>query len=1010
MKTRTTFILSLTTILTLAASNSFGKYSGGTGTADDPYQIGSATDLLALAANTGDYDANFILTADINLESSGPFTTAVIAPDTDNSNSDFDGIAFTGKFDGGDHTISNLTINTNGAGNDFLGLFGSASGCNISNLRMENVRITAGSGSLYLGGLAGSVTPGDINNCSSTVDINGGDNSRGIGGLVGYSASGNISNCQATVNLAGGYLAGNIGGLAGYNVNGTISDCCSTGNVTGVDESFYLSGLVGYNYNSTISNCYSTVNVNGGLNSSGLGGLVGDNDAGGNINACYATGAVTSGNNSTDNGGLAGFNFGGTISNSYSTGVVTVGDNSSSLGGLVGWNYNATISNCYSSGTVTGESGMTSFGGLVGYYGGSSGISSSYFLDANCNNGLGALLTNAQMEHRRSFVSWDFVDIWQIAQGISYPKLRAFGVSAGADVKYSGGSGTAGAPYKIGTVDDLLEMAAATSDYDANFIITADIDLAGVTMNPIGNDPNTFTGVFDGNNHIIRNMVINTPSVRYIALFGWIGPGGQVKNLGVEDVNFTGKFNVAGLAGYSDGAITSCYATGVVVASNSAAGGLVGVNGGTLTSCYSTCSVSGTYYIGGLAGANGGDINSCYATGAVSGVDEIGGLVGYNSGTIAFCYSTGEVNGNPSDTGGLLGGNEGTLPVNCFWDMNTSDQNTSHGGTGKTTAQMQTLSTFTSAGWDFVGETVNGTADIWKMPSAGGYPRLSWQKSADVLLPLDFQVTKCTVTAGTKVNSDKISFSGTMDTNASDFNDANNSSDANFVKVTISDVNAEDMDPCVFTFPVNSKTWKKGKFSSTISSKPLKMSFAFDTKKTTFSFSASNVDLTGLSCPVIVTIQIGGSSGFVSLDETIINSTKKLIPYQLMMGAENSLMADKVSFKRSTKPDANSLTISGRFTTTDGPDLSNPMVITVGSQTFTVTGNQFLSKNGVVSCKAAVANEGPLVRVTAKLDYVKCTFTVSIKYASIIQSGVVDFGIDCFGVNLDGLETINLGP
>jgi hypothetical protein len=566
--------------------------------------------------------------------------------------------------------------------------------------------------------------------------------------------------------------------------------------------------------------------------------------------------------------------------------------------------------------------------------------------------------------------------------------------------KYSGGTGEPNAPYKIASVADLQVLAADANDYGKAFILINDIDLAGVTMNPIGNDPNTFTGIFDGNDHIIRNMVIYAPNVRQIALFGWVGSGGQVKNLGVEDVNFTGKFNVGGLAGYSDGEINSCYATGVVIASSSAAGGLVGVGGGKITSCYASCSVSGSVYIGGLTGGNGGDINFCYATGAVSGLDEIGGLVGDNSGTISFCYSTGEVNSTHSDVGGLLGGNEGTLE-GCFWDVNTSGRNTSAGGTGKTTAQMQTLSTFTSAGWDFVGETANGTADIWTMPLASGYPRLSWQKV------VDFQVTKCTVTAGTKVNSDKISFSGTMNATAGDFNDANNSPDANFVRVTIS---SENMDPCVFTFPVNNKTYKKGKFSSTITNKPSKTSFAFDTKKKAFSFSAGNVDLTGLSCPVVVTIQIGNPAGSVSLDETIVNGPKKLIPYQLLMGVQNSLVADKKSFKRGSKTNTDSLTVSGRFTTTTGPDLSNSFVITVGNQTFTVTGDKFLSKNGVVTCKAAVPNEGPLVRVTAKLDYVKCTFTISVKNAFITQAGVVDFGIDCFGVNLDGFETINLGP
>ena len=48
------------------------------------------------------------------------------------------------------------------------------------------------------------------------------------------------------------------------------------------------------------------------------------------------------------------------------------------------------------------------------------------------------------------------------------------------------------------------------------------------------------------------------------------------------------------------------------------------------------------------------------------------------------------------------------------------------GGIGLTTAQMQTTTTFLDAGWDFVGETANGTADIWCMPP-GDYPHLSWE-------------------------------------------------------------------------------------------------------------------------------------------------------------------------------------------------------------------------------------------------------------------------------------------
>jgi hypothetical protein len=59
--------------------------------------------------------------------------------------------------------------------------------------------------------------------------------------------------------------------------------------------------------------------------------------------------------------------------------------------------------------------------------------------------------------------------------------------------------------------------------------------------------------------------------------------------------------------------------------------------------------------------------------------------------------------------------------------METSGQATSDGGVGKTTAEMQTATTFLEAGWDFVGETANGTEDIWDICEGIDYPKLAWQ-------------------------------------------------------------------------------------------------------------------------------------------------------------------------------------------------------------------------------------------------------------------------------------------
>ncbi len=68
--------------------------------------------------------------------------------------------------------------------------------------------------------------------------------------------------------------------------------------------------------------------------------------------------------------------------------------------------------------------------------------------------------------------------------------------------------------------------------------------------------------------------------------------------------------------------------------------------------------------------------------------------------------------------------------TDCFWDTQTSGQAASAGGTGKTTAEMQTENTFTDADWDFVDETENGTEDIWWILEGQDYQRL-WGETHD---------------------------------------------------------------------------------------------------------------------------------------------------------------------------------------------------------------------------------------------------------------------------------------
>lgn len=189
---------------------------------------------------------------------------------------------------------------------------------------------------------------------------------------------------------------------------------------------------------------------------------------------------------------------------------------------------------------------------------------------------------------------------------------------------------------------------------------------------------------------------------------------------------------VGGLTGFNEGTIIDCSVMGRVTGYENA-GGLVGGSKGLVqSSCsniYST--ILGYGVIGGLVGDNEGMIFSCYSTGTVTGDwGYVGGLVGYNKkGTAKYSYSTCAIEEEASREGGLVGGIHGEygIVMASFWDIQTSGYSEVSGGIGKTTAEMQTAKTFLDAGWDFVGETINGTQDIWWINEGKDYPRLWWE-------------------------------------------------------------------------------------------------------------------------------------------------------------------------------------------------------------------------------------------------------------------------------------------
>ena len=331
--------------------NTAAAFAGGTGTAEDPYQIANGAQLayLASSVNNGEtYEAkNFVLTANIDLNG---------LPWTPIANSFSDALlggsnyrVFAGNFDGKGYTISNVSIGseTTPLESDVFGLFGATAG-KISNLNLDTVSIHGVAKIASIGAVVGFA-----------------------GGLVG-SSGGSIENCHVTglamdmsapsnVYAAAYWVGGLVGALDGAQL---INECSVSGSITEKAGKGSIGGLIGELGKAakiTYSRSDVTVNVKadsrGGANVGGfIGKGNGKTDAETIIRNCYATGNVTGG---AYTGGFAGGLWGLNIKNCYASGNVSQA--AAAMASFVGTdasdtNYYGSITNCFATGSVTGSS------------------------------------------------------------------------------------------------------------------------------------------------------------------------------------------------------------------------------------------------------------------------------------------------------------------------------------------------------------------------------------------------------------------------------------------------------------------------------------------------------------------------------------------------------------------------------------------------------------------------------------------------------------------------------
>ncbi|WP_044412883.1 two-partner secretion domain-containing protein, partial [Thiomicrospira microaerophila] len=647
---------------------------------------------------------------------------------------------FTGVFDGANHLIDGLIIDRSAGRQGLFGVIENVS--TVKNLGLTNVDIS--STSSRVGGLAGD-NRGSVSNVYVTGDITGGFTT---GGLIGQNR-GTLNDVHVIGNVKAG---GSVGGLVGDN-RGSIETAYVVGSVKGDDSN--VGGLIGYNNiqnvdQVTINKTYFSGSVEGQFY---VGGLIGQNYVTRtlSISNAYAIGSVK-GNSSV--GGLIGSNYveadGSdatlTISSTYSASSVT---GSSGVGGLVGRN---TIDQNDGEAAIHINHSFwdTSSTGQTTSAGGGTGKKTPEMKDAS------TFTTELGSD------SWD-TNIWSFPAAGRGAEIEGYEYGDGGlpyltnitrvqdqgnpVILFEGGWGDADdkGAYTI-TNWNQLQNINLVLDKNFDFLLSNNLnsetdgyaEQASVTANegtgwmPIGNDANRFTGVFDGGHHTIDGLIINRSSHNQ-GLFGATATfdplmqiwGSEIKNLGLTNVDI----NVAGHR----------------------VGALVGENRSTVSNVYVTGSVKGGDFVGGLIGQNtldfernGADalsISNGYSTASVTGNDHVGGLIGANSvrarskggsatinitNTNAAASVTGAVTAGGLVGNNLIFGDSGTETINItgsFWNTQTAGADVTRGVAsgdadpagvvGKTTTELQTLSTFTDAGWDI--SNVGGEQSVWRI-------------------------------------------------------------------------------------------------------------------------------------------------------------------------------------------------------------------------------------------------------------------------------------------------------
>ena len=325
--------------------------------------------------------------------------------------------------------------------------------------------------------------------------------------------------------------------------------------------------------------------------------------------------------------------------------------------------------------------------------------------------------------------------------------------------------------YRIDDATDLVALQnfvnGGGDTTNVTFELTDDIDMNGIEFGFIGDYDSPFTGIFNGNGHVIEK-------IRFMGhcagLFGNT-EAAVIDSLGIVDYYsseyYTGYFGAL-VADAESTSISNCYSIGLVEKGTEAVGGLVGnLKNSIVENCYSIsslCGLSSLYSTGGLIGEALGTsvIKNCYSSGSVevwgcggglignasdsvkivdsyssstvtlNSVNQledpcIGGLIGFvnNSASIKGCYSIGTASlsvGAMGEVGGFIGHNvTGSSLTDNYYNQDSHSVAVGNGSfsgvDGKSIEEIKVLCTPEAMGFT----EDNGWVIV------DGMPRLAWE-------------------------------------------------------------------------------------------------------------------------------------------------------------------------------------------------------------------------------------------------------------------------------------------